>query len=74
MKTDIYSIDKNIVVSGSQNAKQINIYNALGSMIIMDNNVSVLKKYDMNNYPTGYYYVKFVTDNETFTQKVLLNS
>lgn len=68
----IYSVDKNIVVSLSQTVKQVCIYNTLGSMIIMNQNVTGLMKINMNNYPTGYYFVKIITDNDVYTQKVLL--
>ena len=68
----IYSIDKNIFISFSQTVKQVCIYNTLGSMILMDHDVTGLKKFDMNTYPNGYYFVKIITDNDVYTQKVLL--
>jgi len=68
----IYSKDKNILVTCSQMAKQITIYNTLGSIIMMENNVIGLKKFEMFNYPNEYYFVKVLTDNEVYTQKVLL--
>jgi len=69
---DIYSRDKNIFVDCSQNAKQIYIYNTLGSMVMMQNNVSGLKEFYMSNYPIAYYFVKVVTDYNVFTRKILL--
>ena len=68
----IYSMDKNIVITLSQTVKQVCIYNSLGSIILIDHDVSGLKKYDMNTYPYGYYFVKIITDNDVYTQKVLL--
>ncbi|MDD4968323.1 MAG: hypothetical protein PHT07_02725 [Paludibacter sp.] len=68
----IYSKDKNILVTCSQKAKQVAVYNTLGSMIMMENNVIGLKKFEMFNYPNEYYFVKIVTDNDVYTQKVLL--
>jgi len=72
MKVDVYSRDKNILVTCSQKAKQVTVYNSLGSMIMMENNVIGLKTFNMHNYPNEYYFVKIVTDNEVYTQKVLL--
>ena len=68
----VYSLDKIIIVSFSQTVKQLCIYNSLGSMILMDYNVTGLKKIDMNSYPNGYYFVKIITDDDVYTQKVLL--
>lgn len=72
MSIDIYSKDKNILVTCSQKARQVSIYNTLGSMIRIENNVTGLKTFYMNDYPTEYYFVKVVTDNDVYTQKVLL--
>jgi len=68
----VYSKDKNILVTCTQMVKQISIYNTLGSIIMFENNVIGLKKFEMNNYPNEYYFVKILTDNEVFSQKVLL--
>ena len=69
---DIYSRDKNIFVNCSQKAKQIYIYNTLGSMVMMENNVTGLKEFYMSNFPTAYYFVRVVTDFNVFSQKILL--
>ena len=69
---DIYSKDKNIIVKSSEKVKQINIYNSLGSMILIEKNVTGLDHFNMNNYPTGYYFVKIVTYNNVYSQKILL--
>ena len=72
MSIDIYSRDKNILVTCSEKVKQVCIYNTLGTMIKMENNVTGLKTFYMNDYPNEYYFVKVVTDNNVYTQKVLL--
>jgi len=72
LKIDVYSKDKNILVNCSQQAKQVLIYNTLGSLIKMENNVNGLKSFDMSHYPNEYYFVKIVTDNDVYSQKVLL--
>jgi len=72
MSIDIYSRNKNIYVNCSQKAKQIYIYNTLGSMVMMENNVTGLKEFYMNTNPNAYYFVRIVTDNNVYTQKVLL--
>lgn len=69
---DVYSMDKNIIVNCLQNAKQILIYNTLGSMVMMENNVSGLKKFNLSNYPFEYYFVRVVTDFNVYTRKILL--
>ena len=69
---DIYSRDKNIFVNCSQKAKQIYIYNTLGTMVMMENNVTGLKEFYMNNYPVAYYFVRVVTEFNVFTRKILL--
>jgi len=69
---EIYSIDKNIVVKCKQNASQVLIYNTLGSLIAKYNNIIGFNTFSMDKSPNGYYLVKIITDNEVFTQKVLL--
>jgi len=69
---DIYSVDKNIYLNCSYKLKQVCIFNTLGSAIIMESNVTGLRKFDMTHYPSGYYFVKIVTDNDVVSQKVLL--
>ncbi|MEI8087409.1 MAG: hypothetical protein WCG93_14460, partial [Paludibacter sp.] len=68
----IYSSDKNIYVACPQKLKQIYIVTTLGTAIKLESNVSGLKKFDLSNYPNAYYFVKIVTDNNVYTQKVLL--
>lgn len=67
-----YSQNKNIFVNCSEKAKQIQVYNTLGSLIYETNNVEGLKKIDMNAQPIAYYFVKIVTSDNVFTKKVLL--
>jgi len=67
-----YSQNKNIFVNCSEKAKQIQVYNTLGSLIYETNNVEGLKKIDMNSQPIAYYFVKIVTSDNVFTKKVLL--
>jgi len=69
---DIYSRNKNIFVNCSQKANQIYIYNTLGSLVMMENNVTGLKEFYMNTNPYAYYFVRVVTDYNVYTQKVLL--
>jgi hypothetical protein len=68
----IYSMNKNIFVNCSQLAKQVLIYNTLGSVVRSENNVSGTKEFYMNTLPNEYYFVKVITDNNVYTQKVLL--
>jgi len=68
----VYSRDKNIYVDCSQHAKQIYIYNTLGTIVMMENNVTGLKEFNLNNYPVAYYYVRIVTEFNVFTRKILL--
>ena len=72
MSIEIYSKDKNIMLNCSQVAKQVFIYNSLGTLVKTGNNVKGLNSFNLNDYSTGCYFVKIVTDNEVFTQKVLL--
>lgn len=72
MSIDIYAVDKSIYLKSSQKLRQVYIFNAIGSALIMESNVTGIKKFDMNSYPFGYYFVKIVTDNDVFSQKVLL--
>ena len=69
---DIYSRNKNIFVNCSQKANQIYIYNTLGSLVMMENDVTGLKEFYMNTNPYAYYFVRVVTDYNVYTQKVLL--
>jgi len=72
IKIDIYAFDKNIFVSCSEKANQVYIYNALGSLIKLENNIFGLKKINMNDYAETYYFVKIVTGNKVYSEKVLL--
>jgi hypothetical protein len=72
LKIDIYSKDKSIFVNCPVKANQIYIYDTLGSLIITENNVAGLKKFDMNNDPVACYFIKVVTDNHVYSGKVLL--
>ena len=69
---EIYSKDNNIILNCSQTAKQVFIYNTLGSVLKKYNNMIGYNTFNMDNSSKGYYIVKIITDNEVFTQKVLL--
>ena len=72
MSMTVNSKDKNIIVNLSQNAKQVLIYNTIGSILEKAINIIGLKTFNMDKSPNGYYIVKIITDNEVITQKVLL--
>jgi hypothetical protein len=72
MSADIYSKNKNIIVNCAQKAKQVLIYNTLGSILEQSTDIIGLKTFGMDKYPNGYYLVKIITDNDVLTQKVLL--
>lgn len=69
---NIYSFNKNIFIAYTGTAQQICIYNMLGSVIAMEENVTGLRKINLNNFPNECYIVKVVTDNSVTTKKVLL--
>jgi hypothetical protein len=71
-KIDIYSKDKSIFVNCQEKANQIYIYDTLGSLLISENNVIGLKKFNMNNDPDACYFVKIVTENNVYSKKVML--
>ena len=71
-KISIYSTNKDIFVNCTDEAKQIFIYDALGALIISEANVNGLKKFDMNNRPGGYYFVKVITQYSVCSEKVVL--
>ncbi|MDP4240807.1 MAG: hypothetical protein Q8904_15195, partial [Bacteroidota bacterium] len=71
-KISIYTADRNIIVNCPKEAKQVYIYNTLGSLIKMDNNVNGLKKFDMSHELSEYYFVKGVTQYSVYNQKVLI--
>jgi len=68
-----YSLNMNIYVNCSEKAKQIQVYNTLGSLIYETNNVEGLQKIDMITQPIEYYFLKIVTSDNVFTRKVLLH-
>lgn len=72
MSMEIYSLDKNIIVNCSENANEVLIYNTLGSLIKKNNNIFGFNTISMDKSPKGYYLVKIITENEVYTQKVLL--
>jgi len=72
LKIKIYSKDKNIIVNSSETAKQILIYNTLGTTIMTDKDINGLKSYNMNNYPNEFYIVKVVTNGNIIARKILL--
>jgi hypothetical protein len=69
---NVYSMHKNIFVDCPVQAKEIYIYNTLGSAIMLQNNVLGIRKFDLNQYPKAYYFVKILTENNVYTKKVLL--
>jgi hypothetical protein len=71
-KIRIYSTDKNIFVNCMEEAKQILIYNELGSLIQFDNDVNGLKKFDMRNVQSEYYIVKVITQYNVYSVTVFL--
>jgi len=72
IKINIFSANKNIYIDYPGTAKQISIYNMLGSVVLMKKNVTGLRKINMNNLPNECYIVKVITDNNVTTRKVLL--
>lgn len=68
----IYSMNKKIYLNCKKTAKQIHIYNMLGSLIISEKDVTGLKEFNMNSHPDKLFLVKVITDNKVFTQKILL--
>ena len=72
MPMEIYSTGKNILVNFTQNAGQVLIYNTLGSLLETYNNVIGFNTFRLDKLPNGYYLVKIITDNDVYTQKVLL--
>jgi hypothetical protein len=71
-KMSIYTQNKNILVNCTEEAKQIFIYNSLGSMVKTDLNVKGLKIIDMINAANEYYIVKVITQNNVYSERVLL--
>lgn len=69
---NIFSANKNIYIDCPGTAKQISVYNMLGSVIAMEENVTGLRKINFNNFPNECYIVKVVTNNSVTTRKVLL--
>jgi len=69
---NIFSANKNIFIDCPSTAKYINVYNMLGSVIAMEENVTGLKKINLNNFPNECYIVKVVMNNSVTTKKVLL--
>ena len=72
LKIKIYSKDKNIIVNSSETAKQILIYNTLGTTIMTDKDVNGLKSFNMNNYPNECYIIKVVINSNIIVRKILL--
>jgi hypothetical protein len=69
---NVYSLHKNIYVNCSEKVKQIYIYSTLGSAIMLEGNISGIRKFNLNEYPIAYYFVKIVTENGVYSKKVLL--
>ncbi|MDD4968310.1 MAG: hypothetical protein PHT07_02660 [Paludibacter sp.] len=71
-KINIYSFNKTIFVSCQEEARQIFLYNSLGTLIASDQHVNGPKKFDMSNGACQYYFVKIITQSTVYTQRVLL--
>ena len=67
-----YSTNKAIYIDCPIKIKQLSVFNMLGSVIAMEENVTGLRKINLNSFPNEYYVVKVVTDNNVTTQKILL--
>jgi hypothetical protein len=72
INTGIYAYDNNIYVNANEQIKQIAVYNTMGQLIKTTNNVNGLQKISMNGHATGYYIVKVITDNNVYSEKVLV--
>ena len=67
-----YSTNKAIYIDCPSKIQQLSVYNMLGSVVAMEENVSGLRKINLNNFPNECYIVKVITDNNVTTQKILL--
>jgi len=71
-KISIYSFDNTILVNCREEVKQILLYNSLGTLIGSDQHINGLKKFEMGSGVSQYYFVKIITQNNVYTQRVLL--
>ncbi len=72
IKINIFSANKKIFIECPNTAKQISVYNMLGSLIATEKNITRLCIMNMNNFSEEYYLVKVVTSNSVTTRKILL--
>ena len=72
LRINTYSTNKAIYIDCPTKIQQLSVYNMLGSVVAMEENVSGLRKINLNNFPNECYIVKVVTDNNVTTQKILL--
>ena len=72
LRINTYSTNKAIYIDCPIKIKQLSVFNMLGSVIAMEENVTGLRKINLNSFPNECYVVKVVTDNNVTTQKILL--
>ena len=72
LRINTYSTNKAIYIDCPIKIKQLSVFNMLGSVIAMEENVTGLRKINLNSFANECYVVKVVTDNNVTTQKILL--
>ncbi len=60
------------IKTGAMNLTSIEVYNAAGKLILLDE-VYNEKSFDLSNFANGEYIIIAKTNNDTFTRKILLN-
>ncbi len=72
IKINIFSQDKNIFVYSSETVKQINVYNAVGSIVRIIRDSKDMNKIDMSKSALGCYIVSLITETNVYNNKLML--
>jgi hypothetical protein len=69
----VYSYNRNVYVNSPDKIHQVYIYSAMGQALMYESNVGGVREFSFTGYPIAYYFVRIVTDNGVYCQKILLN-
>ncbi|MFZ4412597.1 MAG: T9SS type A sorting domain-containing protein [Bacteroidales bacterium] len=71
-ETNIYAYEKSIYINTKQKIKQISVYNLSGQLLSGISNVSGFQKINLNGNTIGCYIVRLITENQVYTEKIIL--
>jgi hypothetical protein len=70
--TSIYSFDRTIYVNSNESVRQLSVFNVMGQLVKKLENTSGNLSFAMEGNASAYYIVRLVTNNNVYSEKVLI--